>query len=209
VRLAIFGATGRTGRHLVVQALDRGHELRLLARRPGKVVVSDLRLSVVIGDVLEPAACHQVVDGAEAVVSTIGPGDTVRPTTVYSAGTTNVVRAMRAAGVPRLVCVSSTGPVMRADPGSRLLAKLILPAILRYPYADMRRMEDIVRDSGLEWVLVRATKLTEGRATGCFRVATGQTPRGGWRISRADLATFVLDQLTSDEYVQQSPAIAY
>lgn len=209
MRVAVFGATGGTGRLVVRQALDRGHWVRALARRPEALEYRDPRLEIFGGDVLRDGSCAPVVDGADVVVSAIGPGESLRATTIYSQGTDNIIQAMGEAGVSRLVCVSSSGPYIRQDSGARPVFRMLLPVLCAKPYADMRRMEEEIRSSGLDWVVIRATRLTNGERTGRYRVCAQQTPPGGWRISRADLAGFILHLMETDEYLRTTPVVAY
>jgi putative NADH-flavin reductase len=211
VRLAVFGATGGTGVELVRQALAAGHEVIALARDPGTVPVRHDRLRVLRGDVLDPGSAAGVVDGADAVLSALGIGYRRDATTVYSAGTGNIMAAMREAGVSRLLAVSTSS--VRLPPPSRVaeyaLARFVLHPLLKRPYADMRLMEAEVCSSGLEWTLVRAARLTNARRTGRYRVARDGKLRGCWSISRADVADYMLTHLTDAATYRSSVEIAY
>lgn len=209
MKVLIFGSTGRTGRCLVGQALEQGHEVTAFARDPRKVRRRDERLRVVRGDVLDRASVDSSVQGQQVVLSALG----VRlwePTTVFSEGIRNILRAMEAHGVPRILCVSVAG-VLKEDAGSLLgntllrLSRLALKGV----YEGHRRQLEKIRRSPLEWVVVRPVLLTNGPRTGRYRVVSEGIPRKGYWISRADLADFLLRQLTRDEYVHQLPAIAY
>ena len=197
MRLAVFGATGGTGRLLVEQALAAGHEVTAVARRPSAVGDRHGRLEVVRGDVLDPSTIERAVAGHDAVVSALGAADR-GPTTVYSEGTGNVARAMRAAGLRRLTCVSSGG--LEADHPhaplpQRLVTKLFVQRLYKNVFADMARMEEELERSGLDWTVVRAPMLTDGPRTGRYRVAANDYLRRPGRISRADLADYVLAHL--------------
>jgi putative NADH-flavin reductase len=209
MKIAIFGPTGGTGRQLVAQALARGDDVIILARRPEAVTTRDPRLTVIAGDVLKPGDCDLVVQGVDAVLSALGPGQSLRATTLFSVGTANITQAMKVAGVLRFIGISSSGAFLHGDPGARLIFRLLLPALLHNPHADLRRMDAQVKSTDLDWTLVRSTKLTRGPRTGKYRVATGQTPPGGWRVSRADLAAFMLDLVVSGQYARTTPVIAY
>lgn len=197
MRIAVFGATGGTGQELLRQALALGHEVIALARRPEAVATRDERLRVVEGDVLRPADVASAVTGTDAVISALGIGMHRHPTTVYSAGTGNVIDAMKAAGVRRLLCVSTSS--LELPPPRRITeyaVSKLLHAILSAPYADMALMETAVRTSGLDWTLVRAARLTNGGPTGRYRCATDEKLPRCWSISRADLAGYLLDHVT-------------
>ncbi|MEV0197075.1 SDR family oxidoreductase [Nonomuraea sp. NPDC050691] len=195
MRITVFGATGGTGWRVVGQGLEAGHEVTAVVRNPAGLERHDLsgpRLTVIRADVMDPAAIRPAVAGRDAVVSAIGPRGR-GPTTVCADATASIMEAMEAEGVRRLVVVSASGFVTEGDgPLTRLLAKPILNRVLRHAFADMRRMEDLVRASGLDWTIVRPPQLTEGPRTGSYRSAIDRNVRGGVRVSRADLADCVL-----------------
>ncbi|HEX9338734.1 MAG TPA: SDR family oxidoreductase [Pseudonocardiaceae bacterium] len=201
MRLAVFGATGGTGMQVVAQALDRGHHVVALARRPDAIGIENRRLRVVAGDVLSSGAADAVVDGTDAVVSALGIGYRRHATTVYSDGTANVLAAMKTTGVRRLLVVSTSSLHLpdRSQIAEWLVTRFLLHPMLRRPYADMTRMEQRVRSSDVDWTLVRAARLTNGAAAGTYRTAshTDKLP-GCWSISRADLAGYLLDQIADN-----------
>jgi putative NADH-flavin reductase len=164
VHLTIFGATGGTGQRLTEQALAAGHRVTAAARRPQALTRRHERLRVVRADVLDPASLPPAVAGADAVISALGIGYRRHATTVYSAGTRNVIAAMAGAGVRRLVCVSTSGLTVPADGPllHRLVLRHVLHRLLRKPYADMSLMEELVRASDADWTIVRAARLTNG-----------------------------------------------
>jgi putative NADH-flavin reductase len=211
MRLTIFGSTGGTGRQLVSQALAAGHHVVAVARRPQALPVSHDRLVVVRADVLDAASLDQTLTGADAVVSAIGIGYSRAATEVYSTGMANIIAAMWRASVRRLLCVSTIGLVIPPDGPliQRLVFRHVLHNLLKRPYADMFRMEHAIQRSGLDWTIVRAARLTNGRHTGRYRTAVNATLRGAWSISRADLAGYLLGHL-DDGYVKEATVeIAY
>jgi putative NADH-flavin reductase len=198
--LLVIGATRGTGRQVMQQALAAGYAVTALARDPARIDVShdvpDQRLSVVRGDVLDPATLAPAMAGQDAVISSIGV--TSRgPTTLYSDGMRHIIQAMHATGVKRLVAVSAWP--LSSDDGdtlpSRLLLKPLMWALLRPVYADMAAMEDEIRQSGLDWTIVRPPRLTDKPPTGRYRTALNRGVRGGYTISRADLAAAILTLL--------------
>ncbi|GAB3982306.1 SDR family oxidoreductase [Actinoallomurus acanthiterrae] len=210
MRLTIFGASGGTGTQLVRQALERGHEVTAVVRDPARLDVSSHdRLKVVTADVMDPAAIEPAVAGADAVVSALGPRGS-GPTTVCQDGARSIIAAMGKAGVRRFIMISAAGMVIDAGDGpvTRYVAKPILKRILRHGFADMGRAEEEVRDSGLDWTIVRPPQLTDKNGTGRYRTATDLNVRGGLRISRADLATGILAMLTDDATVRRHISIA-
>jgi putative NADH-flavin reductase len=209
MKLALFGATGRTGRHLLAQALQQGHSVTALARDPRQLAWAETgRLQVVSGDVRDAAAVSATVAGAEAVLSVLGPTSN-RPELAVSAGTDNLLAAMRQHGVRRLI--QSTGAGVR-DPQDQptpihaffgALVRRLTPNVL----ADMTQTVDKIRASDLDWTLVRVPRLTDGAPTGHIRVAY-VGPELGLQLTRADLAGFMLQQLADTRYLRQAPAIS-
>ena len=145
--------------------------------------------------------------GHDAVVSALGSKLSRRPTTLLSDGTRNVLAAMAAGGVRRLVCITGIGAGDSRGHGGFLYDRLILPLLLREVYADKNRQEEVVRQSAADWVLIRPAQLTDGPAAGRYRAHTDLTGVRARTISRADVADFVVRQLTSDEYLRRTPLL--
>lgn len=207
MRLAILGATGRIGAYLLDSALDNGYEVHALARGP-QDRPDRAGLTVTRGDALDPVAVAEVIGGADAVLSALGPRGAKTPGLLAGAAS-NIVAAMAKTGVQRLVCVSAAGAFITGDPDSAWLVKLILPRVLAKPFADTRQMEDLIRASGLDWTLVRATRLVNRPGTGKYRVRPDYPPPHGNTIARADVAQFMTAVLTGHTWSHASPAIAY
>jgi putative NADH-flavin reductase len=211
MKLAIFGATGGTGAQLVQQALAAGHDVTAVARNPAQLQLSHEHLRVVRGDVRDPASVAEAVSGQDAVVSCIGGTTRQKPVTLYSAGTGNILNAMRAAGVRRFICISANplevgnGDVLL----DRLVLKPIVRAIFKDSYADLARMEEEVRGSGLDWTIMRPPRLTDRPPTGRYRIAIDRNlPRGRF-IGRADLAGAMLQMLDDPKSVHATVTVAY
>lgn len=211
MRIVVFGPTGGTGRQLVAQALAGGHAVTAVARRPEALDLDHPRLVVRRADVLDPAAVAACVCGQDAVLSALGIGYRRHATTVYSAGLGNVMDGMRSAGVRRLMCVSTSGLDIPpgASWGQRLVFGAILHRVLHKPYDDMREMERRVRASGLDWTIVRAARMTNGRLTGRYRVGTGAALPRAWSVSRADVAHYMLAHLDDRAVVGVAVDLAY
>lgn len=191
--IAVLGATGRTGRIIVEQALIRGHSVTAVARGAGAMAPAP-GLTTVRADVSAPDELAGVLDGHDAVISALGASGR-GPTTVYSASASALVAAL--APGSRLLVISSAGIELPADagPGARLLGRA-LHRIMRNTYTDMARMEELLGASQLEWTAVRPTQLTDSPRTGTPRISLGATTRVGSRTSRADLAAYLLDAIT-------------
>ena len=209
MKVAVFGGTGRTGRHLIEGALRDGHEVVALVRDPGKLTARHERLRIVEGDVLIPSRVEKTIAGADAVLSALGHTKT-SPKDVQTRGTAHIVAAMKKHGVRRVVSLTGAGvpdPADRPKPVDRVFTGL-LKILQRDVLEDARRHGEILNESGLDAVIVRAPRLTDGPATGRYRVgAVGKD--SGTKISRADVAGFMLRELTDDEYLGQMPMISY
>ena len=193
MKLVVFGANGGTGRQVVEQGLAAGHSVTAVVRRPDALALRHERLRLVCGDVLQPNTMSEPIANQDAVISALGTHGRA-PTTVYSAGLANIMGAMRAAGVRRLLCVSASG----LDPApllQRWVAKPILWWLLRSSYTDLTRMEAAVKASDLDWTIVRPPRLTNKPRTGRYQIATNAQLRRSWSLTRADLADYILNHL--------------
>ena len=208
MRIALFGATGRTGRPFLDQALAAGHDVTASVRTPAKLGgLTHDRLAVVQGDALDAAHVRRVIDGADAVVLTLGPTKG-SPDQMMTRAAENVVSAMKATGVRRVVTETGAGVPDPKDPGGlgpafmRGVMKLVAGKLL----SDAGGHVEAFRRSGLDWTAVRAPRLTEGDKTGDARV--GYFSMGpGHSVSRADVAAVMLRLATSDEYAGEAPMV--
>ncbi len=212
MQLTVFGASGATGRRFVEQALDAGHTVTAVVRDPARLPIRHQRLQLVLADVLDPAAIQPAVADADAVVSALGPHPPRNRSSLTSAATASILAAMRAAGTSRLVVVSAA-PVASDDHGTtlpyRLLVKPIMRALLGGLYADLAVMEETIRRSGIDWTILHPPQLTNEPRTGTYRQARDANLRGGYRISRADLADAILASLDDPDAVKATIAVAY
>jgi uncharacterized protein YbjT (DUF2867 family) len=208
-RILVVGATGGTGRELVAQALERGLVVTALVRDPSRLPVADERLSVVRGDVLDPASLEAAMRGQEAVLCALGHRRYFHPTRILSRGTRNILRAMEAHGVRRIVVETSLGIGDGAGRMGLYYTLLVIPLVLPFYFRDKARQERIIAESRSEWIIVRPGALTNDRARGRVRHGLGV---GSFirtvRISRADVAGFMLDQLGSNAHRQSAVAIS-
>ena len=212
MRILVIGATRGTGKQVALQALAAGHTVTALARDPARVDIQHERLRVARGDVMDPTTLGPAMSGCDAVLSSLGVTSAYRkPTTLFSEGMGNVIQAMRGAGVTRLIAVSVAplGPDEGETLPMRLLMKPLMRAILKEPYTDTARMEEAIRASGLDWTIVRPPRLTNKAATGRYRTALNRNVRGGYSISRADLAGAMLKMLDDPATLHAAVGIAY
>jgi putative NADH-flavin reductase len=209
VRIAVLGASGRTGRHVVAQALGHGHDVIALVRDAARAPERRERLRILVGDVLDPATLVPAIDGADAVVSAIG-APLAREVHLYSDGTANTLRAMGARGVRRLVVVSAAGVGAVAGQGLSITQRLLRAAPgTRAIFDDMERMEGDVILSDLDWTIVRPSGLTDGPFTGVYRVVEAAAVPKGSKVSREDLAALLVKCAETDLYVHRAVAVAY
>ncbi len=207
MNIIVFGATGTVGRRLVERALAQGHRVTAFARRAAVLDSDHPALTRRAGDVLDREAVADAVAGHDAVLIALGAG---RKGGVRAAGTENVVAAMRRHGIRRLVCETTLG----AGDSRALLTffwkRIMFGFLLRAAYADHEAQEEIVRGSGLDWTVVRPAAFTDGPATGAYRHGFAPTEKNlKLKISRADVADFMLRQLTDDSYLRKSPGLSY
>lgn len=211
MNIVVFGANGATGRRLTNEALAKGHTVTAVTRHPESFPLHHAQLRVMQGDVFDRASVERAVAGQDAVLSTLGVPFSRRPITVYSEGIAHIVRAMDHYGVRRLVCVSSSATDGAHDTGGgfifdKVLQPLIISTIGQTTYADMRRMESLVKQSDLDWTIVRPSGLFETPTVTRYQTAEEQIQ--GQFTSRADLADCMLQQLTSNQYLRKVVAVA-
>jgi putative NADH-flavin reductase len=212
MNLLIFGATGGTGRAIVTQALEQEHRVTAFTRNPAAIKTAHENLAIVQGDILDYASVEKAVKGQDAVLSALGTKALRRNTTI-SYGTRNIIKAMEKYEVKRFVFESSIS-IGDSKPQQRqfgLVYKIIIfPFILRNMFQDKEIQERYIRQSTLDWIIVRPAVLTNGPRTGVYRSEFSATDTSiKAKISRADVADFMLKQLTDDTYVHKTPSLSY
>ena len=203
-KIAVFGATGGTGQELTSQALAAGYQLKALVRNPNRMSITGDQLQLTIGDVLNQDKVNDCIAGCDAVICSLGstykgPSDTT------SVGTQNIIKAMNKYQIHRLLVVSSLGVGDSKDQISTAF-KLVASTILRKVMIDKEQQEKIVMASKLKWTIVRPSGLTNGPKTNNYIVGTGKDIMAK-RVSRANVADFLLKILGKDQYVQEAVAI--
>lgn len=207
MKVIIFGATGTVGRLMVDQALADGHQVTAFARRPEKLDAAHPLLTRVAGDVLDPKSVANAILGHDAVVVALGAG---RKGTVRSAGTRNVIDGMQKHSVQRLICQSTLGAGDSAQTLNFFWKHIMFGLLLKEAMADHELQERYVRESGLDWTIVRPAAFTDGNLTGAYRHGFAPTEKGlTLKISRADVADFVLKQLGDPSYMRKTPGLSY
>ena len=209
MRIVIFGATCATGRQLVQQAIAAGHQVVAYTRDPSKIDAESERLTVVKGELTDEASIENAIDGADAVISLLGPrgSSDQKPLT---RGMQNIVKVMKASGVRRLVASSTLSVRDTGDKPSLTVSLLvnIIKTTMRAAYEDIIGAAEVVRGSGLDWTIARVAMLNNGPKTRNVRVGYVGTGQVGLGISRADLAGFMLRQVEDSKYLRQAPAVS-
>ena len=208
MRIVIFGATGQTGRLVTNQAVSAGHDVTAFVRDPGRLNFPGGSVRVVHGNVLDAASVDRAVADQEAVLVALATATRGQPP-VLPEGIRHILDSMEKHGVRRIVVLSAAG-ALHEPAGSVVgslglrLARAYLPGV----YREHRAMLEELRTRNLDWIAVRPVILTNGPRTGRYRVVVEGIPRWGFRISRADVADFMIRQVTSDEFVRKLPAVA-
>lgn len=209
MHISIMGANRGVGFQLLTQALEEGHTVTALVRDPRKLTIEHQKLNVVEGDIRDPESVERATTGQDAVCSCIGIGPTRKPVTVFSEGTQNVLRAMHKTGVNFLICVTGIGAGDSKNHGGFLYDKLFNPLVLKTVYEDKDRQETLLKESDVDWIIVRPGFLTNGPKRGRYRAITDLTGVKAGKTSRADVAHFILAQLASPTFLRQTPLLTY
>lgn len=210
MRMTILGVTGSTGAALLTQALEHSHEVTAVARTPARVTTSHPHLRVLPGDVLNAASLVAPFANSEVIISCVGvasPLQARKGTTVYSAGTRNIIAAMQQSSVNRLIVVSSAGVAPRK--GAPLIYKLLVkPFLLEPAYQDMRLMEAALTATDLAWTIVRPPLLTGAALQTNYRLQADRNFDDDRPLGRASLAHFLLAEAENPRFVQRVVAIS-
>jgi uncharacterized protein YbjT (DUF2867 family) len=209
-RVLVFGGTGRTGRLIVEDALRDGHDVTVASRRPealANAATLPAAARVVRAEVEDAGSVVAALEGQDAVFLAVS-SPARHPGSLYSTAARNIVAAVEAAGVSRVIAISSGG-VRQDDPALPFwYRKVAIPLFMKDLYDDMAVMEQTITASTLDWTIIRASYLQDRAGTGGYRVADATTPQGGSKLSRADLARFTVDQLSHDRWVHRVPTLA-
>ncbi|WP_433695428.1 SDR family oxidoreductase [Paraburkholderia phenoliruptrix] len=209
--IALFGATGPTGRHIIEEALKHGYNLSVYTRDAKKLASFVGRVEIVVGDLQDHSAIAKCVQGAYAVISALGPnGLKVQGDKPIMRGLTNIIAAMKQAGIRRLIQISTAA---YRDPKDGFAFKphafaLLFKLIARKGYEDIKATGELVANSDLDWTLVRIPNLKDGPADGSMDVGWYGKAKLSMKLSRGNLAKFLVDQVTDRKFVRAAPGIA-
>lgn len=209
MNILMVGVTRGIGRRLLEQALASGHVVTALVRDPRRLALHHERLRVITGDIRDANAVALAMAGQNAVCCTIGVRAPWPRVTVFSQGTGNLLMAMKKFGVRRLICVTGIGAGDSKGHGGFFYDALILPFLFRTVYADKNRQEALIKASDVDWTIVRPGFLSNGPLTKNYRILTDLAGVTAGRISRADVAHFILQELEANQYLRQTPLVTY
>ncbi len=205
--IIIFGSTGSIGKQLISQSLERGYGVTAFARDPSKIPLNHDRLRKIKGDVLDASSVAAAVPGHDAVVVVLGAG---AKGGVRANGTLNIIQAMQLHGIKRLICQSTLGAGDSRGNLTFFWKYIMFAGLLRRAYADHQLQEQFVRASGLQWTIVRPAAFTDGERRGVYRHGFDASDRTTLlKISRADVADFLLRQVSDLRYLHKTPGLSY
>ena len=209
MNLLIFGSTGGTGCQIVEQALEQGHIVTAFVRDPFKLEIQHPNLKVLQGDVMNLTSVEKALQGQDAVVCVLGAGQNMT-STIRSQVTQQIIQAMEKEGIRRFICQSTLGAGDSWENLNFFWKYIMFGFLLRKPFADHQLQENYVKQSRLDWTIVRPGAFVDGELTGNYRHGfPGNDKTSKLKISRADVADFILKQLIDDSYVHLTPSISY
>lgn len=210
MKVVIFGASGSVGKHLVQQALNKGHQVDAFCRNIDKLDTFEHKsLNKIKGDVFHLKEVEKAVKGKDAILVVLGSGKS-RKSTVRSVGTQNIIQAMQKQGVRRLICQSTLGAGDSQGNLNFFWKYIMFGWLLKPVFLDHERQEYYVTKSHLDWTIVRPAAFTDGSRTSKYQHGFSPTNRSlQLKISRADVSDFILQQLESKNYLLQTPGLSY
>lgn len=213
-KLVIVGANGGIGRQCVEQALQAGHLVTAILRNPAKLAIEHPNLKKVSGDVMQPGAFENHFENQDAVISAIGVAGgfgSDKPTALYSQGNANVLKAMEQKGIKRMFLISASAieisPVLPFY--IRLIEKYVVQKLLKHMYTDLLKMEAVIKSSNISWTIIGPPQLTNQAVTGTYRIAINTFLKNCLKISRADVAHFIINNVANRDTYQATVEIGY
>jgi len=203
MKIAVFGASGRTGLLLIFQALNQGHEVTAYTRSPHKISITHKNIRIVRGELQDYEKIMETVTGQDVVMCTLGI-DKNKPSTILSDATRLILQAMEECGIRRFICMSSAGVL--GNDGGFWFGKIFIPLFLKQVFEDKKRQVDVIRQSKAEWVIIRPVGLTDSPKTGRYKISEGLPT--SWKIPRNDVADFMLKLMNDKKYDFTIPAIS-
>ncbi len=209
MKVLVIASSRRIRRQLIEQARAEGHDVTSLEGKRPRLRWRRPQHRVIAGEVLDESSLGPAVAGQQAVVCWLTQKATRRPTTYLWEGTANLIRMMEKHGVRRLICISACGAGDSRGHCGFFYDKIVQPLFLKRVYEDRDRQEELIRGTGLEWVIVRPARLSKGRPRGEYMVLTDLRNFRARRIALLDAVEFALQQLSSNFYLFQAPLVTY
>ena len=209
MRIAIIGASRGIGAELLKAAVEKGHEVTALVRNSAKLNASVPGLKIITGDILDPSSVTAAIAGQEAICVCIGIPPTRKPVDVFSRGIQNIIDAIGKESTQKLILITGIGAGDSKGHGGFFYDRILNPLLLATSYADKDRAESIVKASNVDWLIVRPGFLTNGSRTGKYRSIENLSGVMAGKISRADVADFILKQLASPTCFGKTPLVTY
>jgi putative NADH-flavin reductase len=209
MNILVIGGSRGIGLHVVQQTLEHGHPVTVLVRNPAALTLHHDNLRVMKGDVIDLDSVRTAIRGKTAVVFAVGIQQTRDPVIVFSEGTRNVLSAMKEEGIKRLIAVTGIGSGGSKGPWGLLYKTMFHLISIKTIYDDKDRQEHLIKESDTDWIIVRPAFLTDGPLTGRYRVVKQLSLPSPGRISRADVAHFVIEQLEKPSYLHEAPLLMY
>jgi len=206
MNVLILGSTGPSGKEIIKKALEKGHAVTALARDPSKLDIKNDHLIVIKGDVLDANIFGNLLENKDAVISALGLGKSLKSNDLISKAVDNLLPAMKQRNIKRLVFISAFG-VGETFKQASFIQKTVFKIFLRNLYADKQKADDKIMQSELDWTLVYPVLLTNKPFSGSYKTGETLSMKGMPKLSRADLADFIVSQLTDLSYIRKNPII--
>jgi putative NADH-flavin reductase len=206
--IIIFGATGGTGTELVQQALAKNYSVTAFLRNPEKLNLKDDRLTIFKGNVLNSEDVEKAMEKKDVVLCTVGTSG-MDKSFLRTKGTKNIVEAMEKLNIKRLICQSTLGFGDTKDVLPWHMKYIIVPLFIKNAFKDHEEQEKVIEQSNLDWIIARPASLTNGDKTGNYKVDFNLKEKIKVKISRADVADFMLNQIAENQYLHQKVVLSY
>lgn len=210
MNIFLFGATGGTGKEILIKLLEQKYQVFVLARNPEALAFTNDKLKIINGSIFDLETYQEELSKCDVVISALGTGTSRNPTEIYSKGGQQIIAVMQRANVKRLITLTA-GAFDPTDPATQsFIVKYIVQPLFRNIYSDMQKWETILENSkDIDWTIIRPSRLLNGKEKGKYRVQLDHCPKGGSKINRGDLAEFIIKQINSKEYIRKKVGIAY
>jgi len=209
MKISIIGASKGVGKCVLEQALEEGNEVTALLRTPDKMQLTNSNLQVLRGDILDELSIARVVEGQDAICVCIGVPPGRKPVKVFSEGIKNIIKSIGDNTAQKLIVITGIGAGDSKGHGGFLYDRVINPLLLKEIYKDKDRQESLIKNSNCNWMIVRPGFLTNGPKTGKYRIIEDMTGVTAKKISRADVAHFMLSQVKEPTFFKKTPLITY